>query len=78
GELQENRTGILDYRIAGTYLFSRPYVEHDSKSLAMAIESFYHDKTLCNMYGRNGRKFVVDNFEQYIIWREIEKLYLQA
>ena len=54
------------------------YVEHDSKSLAMAIESFYHDKTLCNMYGRNGRKFVVDNFEQYIIWREIEKLYLQA
>ena len=26
GELQENRTGILDYRIAGTYLFSRPYL----------------------------------------------------
>lgn len=26
GELQENRTGIPNYRIAGTYLFSRPYV----------------------------------------------------
>lgn len=28
GELQENRTGILDYRIAGTYLFSRPYISN--------------------------------------------------
>ena len=27
GELQENRTGIFDYRIAGTYLFSRPYLK---------------------------------------------------
>ncbi|WP_371136739.1 glycosyltransferase [uncultured Bacteroides sp.] len=54
------------------------YVEHDSGSLAIAIENFYHDEMLCHEYGRNGRKFVVDNFEQHIIWKEIEKLYLEV
>lgn len=53
------------------------YVEHDADSLAMAIETFYHNEALCSKYGQNGRKFVVDNFEQHIIWREIEKLYLK-
>lgn len=27
GESQENHIGILDYRIAGTYLFSRPQLK---------------------------------------------------
>ena len=31
------------------------YVEHDSGSLAIAIENFYHDEMLCHEYGRNGR-----------------------
>lgn len=54
------------------------FVEHDTDSLAMAIDTFYHNEALCCKYGQNGRKFVVDNFEQHIIWREIEKLYLKA
>lgn len=54
------------------------YVEHDSDNLAIAIENFYHDEILCHEYGKNGRKFVVDNFEQHIIWKEIEKLYLEV
>lgn len=31
GELQENHIGILDFRIAGTYLFSRPYLDYVSE-----------------------------------------------
>ncbi|WP_251623254.1 glycosyltransferase family 4 protein [Odoribacter lunatus] len=54
------------------------YVGHEPDSLSMAIERFYHDKRLCYEYGQSGRKFVVNNFEQHIIWREIEKLYLNA
>lgn len=42
GELQENRTGIPNYRIAGTYLFSRPYLiiyvsYHNANSFAKII-----------------------------------------
>lgn len=37
GELQENRTGIPNYRIAGTYLFGRPYLcERTCKNCGMS------------------------------------------
>lgn len=57
----ENETGI--------------FVEHDFSDLATAIDSLYHDEKLRFHYGQMGRKFVVNSFEQHIIWREIEKLY---
>lgn len=57
----ENETGI--------------FVEHDSSDLATAIDLFYHDKDLRFHYGQMGRRFAVNNFEQHLIWREIEKLY---
>lgn len=57
----ENETGI--------------FTNHDSDSLAKAIEFFYLNEICRTEYGRSGRKFVVDNFEQHIIWREIGKLY---
>lgn len=51
------------------------FVKHDSESIAMAIELLYLDEVGRKEYGKRGRKFVVDNFEQHIIWDEIEKLY---
>lgn len=51
------------------------FVEHDSDCIALAIEKFYLDRNLCYLYGQNGRNFVVDNFEQSIIWHEIEAIY---
>lgn len=68
-------TGCIDSIIDGE---TGIYVGHDSDNLAMAIECFYHDELLCHEFGKNGRLFVMDNFEQRIIWREIEKLYLEA
>ena len=65
-------TGCIDAIVEGrTGLF----VEHDYKSISSAIELLYLDEHLRLSYGCNGQKFVEDNFEQYIIWREIEKLY---
>lgn len=54
------------------------FVEHDSDCIALAIEKFYLDRNLCYLYGQNGRNFVVDNFEQTIIWHEIEAIYNEA
>ena len=54
------------------------FVSHDAGCLATAVEALYSDKYLRLQYGRNGRKFVEDNFEQHIIWKEIEKLYIKT
>lgn len=54
------------------------FVSHDAGCLATAIETLYGDKELCLQYGKNGRKLVEDNFEQHIIWKEIEKLYIRT
>ena len=54
------------------------FVSHDPECLATAIGTLYGDKDLCLRYGKNGRKFVEDNFEQHIIWKEIEKLYIKS
>lgn len=51
------------------------FVEHDSDSIATAIDYFCSDENRRIEFGKNGRKFVVDNFEQHIIWAEIEKVY---
>ena len=54
------------------------FVSHDAGCLATAIETLYGDKDLRLQYGKNGRKLVEDNFEQHIIWKEIEKLYIKT
>lgn len=66
-------TGCIDSIVDGK---TGIYVKNNSESIAKAIKTFYNDVPLCRRYGQNGRKFVVDNFDQNIIWHEIEKLYL--
>ncbi|TWV15113.1 glycosyltransferase family 4 protein [Bacteroidaceae bacterium HV4-6-C5C] len=58
----ENQTGL--------------FVDHNPESIAVAIEYFYSNTDIRFIYGKNGRKFVVENFEQHIVWSEIEKLYV--
>lgn len=65
-------TGCIDSIIDGeTGLF----VKNEPEDIARTIELFYLDNKMRYTYGKNGRKFVADNFEQHIIWNEIEKLY---
>lgn len=51
------------------------FVNHDSHSIAQAIEDFFMDKekTLC--FGKEGRKYVLDCFDQTAVWNCIEKMY---
>lgn len=65
-------TGCIDAIIENeTGLF----VEHNGKSIADALEVFYENRVLSTVLGINGRNFIKTNFEQHIIWDEIEKLY---
>jgi glycosyltransferase involved in cell wall biosynthesis len=67
-------TGCIDSILDGkTGLFA----EHTPESLANQIGYFCTDENRRKEYGANGRKFVVENFRQEIIWAEIEKLYKQ-
>lgn len=65
-------TGCVDSIIEGQ---TGVFVKHDSESISNAIEQFYLDENRRLIYGQNARQFVIDNFDQHLIWREIEKLY---
>lgn len=51
------------------------FVSNDAASIAEAIEFYIKNPQVAKTHGENGRKFVVNNFEQQLIWEEIEKLY---
>lgn len=53
------------------------FVENDSLDITSAIEKYAINKELSKKHGSNGRKFVEKNFDQHLIWNEIEKLYLK-
>lgn len=57
----ENETGI--------------FVMHDELDVASAIKGYIDDADLRSLHGEAGRRFVEANFEQLVIWKEIEKLY---
>ena len=65
-------TGCIDSIIENKTGF---FVEHTVCELANVIERLYISKDKCYALGTQGRQFVVDNFEEKIIWEEIEKLY---
>ena len=65
-------TGCIDSIIEGE---TGIYAEHDSKSLSEKIQYFIEDVKYRKEVGENGRKFVSENFDEKIIWKEIEKLY---
>ena len=51
------------------------YTDGTPLSLVKTIEMLYNNREYATNLGTQGRRFVEDNFEQHIIWKEIEKLY---
>lgn len=65
-------TGCIDSIIEGE---TGIFVDHDDKELLRALTSLYEDEDKRRMMGENGRQFVIDHFNQKLVWKEIEKLY---
>lgn len=51
---------------------------NNSNEIAKSLDLFLKNKDVRQRFGENGRSFVVKNFEQTVIWKEIEKLYHNA
>jgi glycosyltransferase involved in cell wall biosynthesis len=47
------------------------FCDNNYISIYNSIEKFILNQNLCKIYGINGRKFVVDNFDQKIIWKSL-------
>lgn len=72
--LTTSHTGCRDAILEGETGF---YISHEFYSIASKIEMLIENIQLGKKIGANGRQFVKNDFEQYIIWKEIEKLYLK-
>lgn len=53
------------------------FVKHEINELADKIHLLFNSKKMRMDMGKKGREFVVNNFRQEIIWKEIEKLYIK-
>ena len=65
-------TGCIDSIIDGETGF---FVNHNDKELQSALASLYENEVKRSIMGKKGRQFVIDHFNQELIWKEIEKLY---
>jgi len=65
-------TGCIDSIIDGE---TGIFVNHDDKELLMALSSLYENEDKRRMMGAAGRQYVIDHFNQELVWKEIEKLY---
>ena len=65
-------TGCIDSIIDGE---TGIFLNHDDKELLMALSSLYENEDKRRMMGAAGRQYVIDHFNQELVWREIEKLY---
>lgn len=59
----ENKTGI--------------FISHNALDIYSSMELLYNNKQMRIIYGNNGRTFVEENFRQELIWKEIERLYIE-
>ena len=67
-------TGCCDSIIDGK---TGIFVGHNEKELETAIMKLYDSDELRSQMGLAGRKMVVDNFRNEVVWKEIGKLYIQ-
>lgn len=70
--LTTSNTGAKDALISGE---TGDYIETNETSIVSKILEYKSDDSLRESRGKAGRRFVVDNFDERIIWKEIEKLY---
>ena len=45
------------------------------ESIVEKIQFYIDNPLIANKHGAAGRNFIIENFDQKIIWDEIEKLY---
>lgn len=65
-------TGCIDSIIENiTGLF----IDHNPLEIAEAIEYFIQNEDKKIMFGKEGRKFIENNFDSEIIWKDLEKIY---
>ena len=69
--LTTRSNGCIDSIIEGKTGY---YVDINAKSIMQGIE-LYFDEDLRKKIGLGGRKFVVENYDNLLLWDEIEKLY---
>lgn len=67
-----NYTGSRDAVLDG---ITGLYIDGSVDSIIHCLKNIYKNKGLAIDLGSNGRKFVIENFNQEMIWKEIEKLY---
>ena len=48
------------------------FISFEPNDIAQKIIDYLLNETLANQHGKNGRKFVLENFEEEIVWKEIE------
>lgn len=65
-------TGCIDSIIDGE---TGIFVNHDDKELLTALSSLYENEDKRRNMGVAGRQYVIDHFNQELVWKEIEKLY---
>ncbi len=67
-------TGCMDSIVENeTGIFIDPT---DSKSMVWSMKRLIENPYYREQLSQNGRRFVMENFDQYMIWKEIERLYV--
>lgn len=70
--LTTRATGCVDAIVESV---TGSYIKNDPVSIFSGIDYYYNNEIIAVEHGLNGRKFVVENFEQQKMWIDIEGLY---
>jgi glycosyltransferase involved in cell wall biosynthesis len=70
--LTTRATGCIDSiveNVTGQYIHITPL------SIAEGVEFYLNNPEIARSYGRNGRDFAKNNFDNLKLWKELEKYY---
>jgi len=70
--LTTRATGCIDSIIEN---FTGRYINNTPLSIAEGVEFYLNNPEIARSYGRNGRDFIKNNFDNLILWKELEKYY---
>lgn len=70
--LTSRATGCIDSIVENV---TGKYIENTSISIAEGVEFFLNNPDMATLFGKNGREFVTNNFDNLILWKELEQFY---
>ncbi len=70
--LTTRATGCIDSIVENV---TGRYIQITPLSIAEGIEFYLNNPEIARSYGRNGRDFVKNNFDNLILWKELEIYY---